>query len=111
MPGADEFKIELMQNSDIFVFTYLMDEWQPHTCAGWAAHGNENIPPIVRGGTSMGFGGSGGLESLFYEGGGIPKRVFIDHELNVYKIIQGYQTETEIRTIINEMLENKEQSE
>ena len=79
-----------MHNPDVFIMTLLMDEYQPHTCNGWGMAANENVPVIVRGGTSMGFGGSGGFESLFYNVGGIPKRVFIDHELRVHSIHSGY---------------------
>ena len=99
-----------MHNSDVFIMTLFMDEYQPHSCDQWAAAGNENLPVIVSGGTSIGFGASGGFESLFYSLGGIPKRVFIDHELNVHSIHSGYMTDAEIRYKINEMLEIKEES-
>jgi len=87
-----------------------MDEYQPHSCNAWGMAANENVPVTVRGGASIGFGGSGGFESLFYSSGGIPKRVFIDHELNVHSIHSGYMTDAEIRYKINEMLEIKEES-
>ena len=100
-----------MDNPDVFILTVLMDEYQPHTCSSWAAAGNQFIPAVVRGGTSIAFGGSGGLEGLFFAQGGIPKRVFIDHEFNIYSIDNGYQTDAEIKQIIDEMLEIKETSE
>ena len=43
--------------------------------------------------------------------GGIPKRVFIDHELRVHSIHSGYMTDAEIKFKINEMLELKEESQ
>ena len=111
MPGADQIVVDYMHNPDVFIMTLLMDEYQPHSCNGWGIAANENVPVIVRGGTSMGFGGSGGFESLFYNVGGIPKRVFIDHELRVHSIHSGYMTDAEIKFKINEMLELKEESQ
>ena len=99
-----------MHNPDVFIMTILMDEYQPWNCNQWAAAGNADIPVIVSGGTSIGFGGSGDFESLFYSEGGIPKRVFIDHELCVHSIHHGYMTDAEIKNKINEMLELKENS-
>jgi len=100
-----------MHNPDVFIMSVLMDEWQPYNCSSWADAGNSDIPVIVRGGTSIDFGGQGEFESLFYTQGGIPKRIFIDHELNVHSIHSGYMTDAEIKYIINEMLELKGESE
>ena len=85
----------------------LLDEYQPHSCSGWAQAGNEGLPFLLSGGTSVDFGGSNFFENSFFSAGGIPKRIFIDHELKVYSIDSGYMTINEIKQKLNEMLQLK----
>ena len=103
--NTDELISDFINNPDIFILTILMDENQPYTCSQWAEAGNDNIPVIASGGTSISLDGSGGFESLFYNTPVTPRRVFIDHELNVHSIHSGYMSNSQIAFEINEMLE------
>ena len=91
---------------DLVVMSVLYVEYQPHSCTSWASNGSSDLPIMINGGTSMVFGGQNTLEGLFFTDDQIPKRVFIDHELNVHYKYAGYQSVEDIEGIIDEMLEN-----
>ena len=104
--NSDELINNFINNPDVFILTILMDEGQPYTCSLWAEAGNDNIPVIASGGNSISLGGiSETFESLFYDTPVTPRRVFIDHELNVHSIHSGYMSDSQISFEINEMLE------
>ena len=107
LPEADELIVDFLHNEDVFIMSVLLDEYQPHSCSGWAQAGNEGLPFLLSGGTSVDFGGSNFFENSFFSAGGIPKRIFIDHELKVYSIDSGYMTINEIKQKLNEMLQLK----
>ena len=94
-----------MGRKDLVVMSVLYDEFQPYSCNAWGSNGNNEIPIMIRGGVSLIQGGQNTLESLFFTVSQIPKRVFIDHELNVHYKHIGYQPIEDIKEIIDEMLE------
>ena len=82
-----------------------MDIGSPYSCDAWGNFGNNKLPLLIDGGYSLTFGNLNGLESKFFTNTQIPKRVFIDHELNVYDIVVGYMSAAEIKLVVDEMLE------
>ena len=104
LPGADAFIAEYLDNPNFAAIAALMDVGQPHSCSAWGNFGNNKLPLLIDGGSSLTFGNQNGLESLFFTEAQIPKRVFIDHEMRVYDIVTGYMSQSEIKLKIDEML-------
>ena len=105
LPGADGLIADYIDNPNFAAISVLMDTGQPHTCEAWGNFGNNKLPILINGGSSLTFGNQNGLESMFFTNSQIPKRVFIDHELKVYDIDVGYMSEEEIKFNIDQMLE------
>ena len=84
----------------------LMDIGQPYSCEAWGGDfGNDKLPLLINGGSSLTFGNQEGIESMFFTSYQIPKRVYIDHEFNIYDIVVGYESDVQIKLKIDTMLE------
>jgi hypothetical protein len=104
----DDIALDYMNNKDVLIISVLYDVNQPYSCTAWGANGNSELPIVINGGASLTSNGSNSLESLFFDNIQIPKRVFIDHELRVNYKFAGYESKSDIKEKINEMLENME---
>ncbi len=108
VPELDDIALDYMNNKDVLIISVLYDVNQPYSCTAWGANGNSELPIVINGGASLTSNGSNSLESLFFDNIQIPKRVFIDHELRVHYKFAGYESKSDIKEKINEMLENME---
>ena len=105
--GTDSFIQEYLDEPNLIIINYFYDEYQPYSCVQWGAEGNNKLPIMINDGA---FNASG-LDRLFYSypsgsAPGVPKHIFIDKNMVVYYKQDTSMSEVEIKTKIDEMLED-----
>ena len=106
-PGLEWLKVEYLDDPNLIIINYFYDEWQPYSCASWGSAGDNRLPIMINDGVFNNMdNGNDGFDILFYNSdAGVPKYIFINKDMELHYTYNSYMNEVQVKTKIDEMLD------